>query len=200
VNCGCPSNKVQKGAFGAVLMKDPHLVARIVTEMQSQCNIPVTVKCRLGVDDLDKWENIENFVRIVSTEGNCKKFIIHARKAHLKGLNPKQNRTIPPLKYPWVFQLKETFPHLNFVINGGFDTIEKVQDVLRDDHELRQYNGLEGCMSGRIAMNTPWECAKIDRQIFGEGEEANTMSREEILMDYAEYAQTEQDLDAERGI
>lgn len=84
-------------------MKDPHLVAKIVAEMRAQCTIPVTVKCRLGVDDLDSWENIENFIRIVSTEGPCSKFIIHARKAHLKGLNPKQNRTIPPLKYPWVF-------------------------------------------------------------------------------------------------
>lgn len=146
----------------------------------------MTVKCRLGVDDLDQFENIENFIRIVSTESNCTKFIIHARKAHLKGLNPKQNRTIPPLKYPWVFQLKQTFPHLNFVINGGFDTVGKVKDILRDDYELREYNGLEGCMSGRMAMNTPWECAKLDKEIYGE-DEASTMTREEILLDYAKY-------------
>ena len=89
VNCGCPSNKVQKGAFGAVLMKDPELVAQIVAEMRSQVTIPVTVKCRLGVDDLDQWEHIENFIRVVSEQGGARKFIIHARKAHLKGLNPK---------------------------------------------------------------------------------------------------------------
>jgi len=123
---------------------------------------------------------------------------MHARKAHLKGLNPKQNRTIPPLKYPWVFQLKQTFPHLNFVINGGFDTIEKVKDVMRDDHDLREYNGLEGCMSGRMAMNTPWECAKLDKEIYGD-EESSTMTREEILLNYADYCQIEQDKDAARG-
>ena len=187
VNCGCPSNKVVKGAFGAILMKNPENVARIVAEIRSKVTIPVTVKCRLGVDDLDKWENIENFIRVVSEQGGATKFIIHARKAHLKGLNPKQNRTIPPLKYPWVFQLKETFPHLNFVINGGFSDCEKVVDILRDDHPLRQYNGLEGCMSGRMAMNTPWECAKIDRVIYGQNLDGDsdvpdTMTREEILL------------------
>jgi len=149
--------------------------------MRSQVTIPVTVKCRLGVDNEDSWEHVENFIRIVSTEGGCTKFIIHARKAHLKGLNPKQNRTIPPLKYPWVFKLKETFPHLNFVINGGFSEVEKVTDILRVDHPLRLYNGLEGCMSGRMAMNTPWEIAKIDRIVFGETE-ASTMTRKEILL------------------
>ena len=161
-------------------MKSPHLVARIVKEMISQVTIPITVKCRLGVDDMDQWEHIENFIRIVSEEGGATKFCIHARKAHLKGLNPKQNRTIPPLKYPWVFQLKDMFPHLNFVINGGFAEIENVQDILREDHPLRQYNGLEGCMSGRMAMNTPWQIARIDREIYGE--DTNTMTREEILL------------------
>lgn len=93
---------------------------------------------------------------------------------------------IPPLKYPWVFDLRRTFPHLNFVINGGFSDVEKVIDILRDDHPMRTNNGLEGCMSGRMAMNTPWECAKIDREIYGE--DSNTMTREEILLNYAEFA------------
>ena len=166
-------------------MKTPELVAQIVAEMRAQVTIPVTVKCRLGVDDLDQWENIVNFIRIVSEQGGATKFIIHARKAHLKGLNPKQNRTIPPLKYPWVFELKKTFPHLHFVINGGFSDCEKVVDILRDDHPLRDYNGLEGCMSGRMAMNTPWECAKIDRMIYGGDPDVqieDTMTREEILL------------------
>ena len=143
--------------------------------------IPVTVKCRLGVDDDDSWEHCENFIRTVSEQGGATKFIIHARKAHLKGLNPKQNRTIPPLKYPWVFRLKETFPHLHFVINGGFAEVEQVTDVLRDDHPLRNNNGLEGCMSGRMAMNTPWQLARIDREIYGDTE-FTTMTREEILL------------------
>jgi len=127
VNCGCPSNKVLIGAFGAVLMFDPHLVARITKQMiKSVKKIPVTVKCRLGVDDVDKWEDIVKFVKIVSEEGGVTKFIIHARKAHLNGLNPKENRTIPPLRYDWVFELKLLYPHLHFVINGGFDEIGKI--------------------------------------------------------------------------
>ena len=126
VNCGCPSNKTVSGSFGAVLMFDAKLVANICKEMRKQCSIPVTVKCRLGVDDHDKWENIVNFIKVVSEEGGITKFIIHARKAFLKGLDPKQNRTIPPLKYDWVFELKKLYPHLNFVINGGFSSVEKV--------------------------------------------------------------------------
>ena len=121
LNCGCPSSRVSKGAFGARLMFTPKLVAQIVKTVQNAVKIPVTVKCRLGVDDRDKWEEIVEFVHVVSEEGGCKKFIIHARKCHLKGLDPKQNRTIPPLKYDWVFRLAKEFPHLNFVINGGFD-------------------------------------------------------------------------------
>ena len=139
------------------------------------------MKCRIGVDDMDSWEHIVNFIRVVSEEGGVTKFIIHARKAHLKGLNPRQNRTIPPLKWDWVFDLKQTFPHLNFVINGGFSDVEKVIEILSDDHPQRSHNGLEGCMSGRMAMNTPWECAKIDREVYGDTS-SDTMTREEILL------------------
>jgi tRNA-dihydrouridine synthase A len=102
-------------------MFDPSLVARIVSEMRKAVTIPVTVKCRLGVDDRDKWDEIKEFIKIVSEEGGVTKFIIHARKCHLKGLDPKQNRTIPPLKYDWVYNLAKEFPDLYFVINGGFD-------------------------------------------------------------------------------
>jgi len=115
-------------------MFDPELVAKITSEMRKSVTIPVTVKCRLGVDDKDKWEDIINFIKIVSEKGGVNKFIIHARKAHLHGLDPKQNRTIPPLKYDWVFELKKLYPHLNFVINGGFSDVDKVNDILRIDH------------------------------------------------------------------
>ena len=118
---------------------------------------------------------------MVSEKGGATKFIVHARKAFLKGLDPKQNRTIPPLKYDWVFEIKKMFPHLNFVINGGFNTVEKVHDILREDHELYSFNGLEGCMSGRLAMNNPWDCARIDRDIYGDFDGA-TLTREEILL------------------
>lgn len=126
INCGCPSQKTKEGCFGAILMFDPHLVAAICAEMRKQVKIPVTVKCRLGVDDKDSYPEMVEFIRIVSEEGGITKFIVHARKAFLSGLNPKQNRTVPPLKYQWVFDLKQQFPHLNFVINGGFDEVAKV--------------------------------------------------------------------------
>jgi tRNA-dihydrouridine synthase A len=159
VNCGCPSNKTRDGCFGAVLMFDPQLVARITRSMQKSVNIPVTVKCRLGVDDMDKYEEVKNFIKIVSHEGGVTKFIIHARKCFLNGLSPHENRTIPPLKYDWVFQLKQDFPDLNFVINGGFTTIKSVKEILSNDQ-------LEGCMVGRLAYNTPWELAKVDCLLF----------------------------------
>ncbi len=98
--------------------------------MRNHVKIPVTVKCRLGVDDKDSYPEVVDFIRIASEEGGCTKFIVHARKAFLSGLNPKQNRNVPPLKYEWVFMLKKEFPHLNFVINGGFDTCEKVKGIL----------------------------------------------------------------------
>ena len=106
INCGCPSNKTRDGCFGAVLMFDPKLVAEITRSMQKAVNVPVTVKCRLGVDDLDKYEDVNNFIRIVSHEGGVEKFIIHARKCFLNGLSPHENRNIPPLKYDWVLKLK----------------------------------------------------------------------------------------------
>lgn len=120
LNCGCPAPKATGSCFGAILMFEPKLVAEITREMNRAVNIPVSVKCRLGVDDLDKYENVKEFIRTVSQEGGVSKFIIHARKCFLKGLNPKQNRNIPPLKYDWVLKLKEDFPDIRFVINGGF--------------------------------------------------------------------------------
>ena len=126
INCGCPSTKVKKGCFGALLMLDPKLVAHIAKTMQAGVQIPVTVKCRLGVDNHDTWDEMVQFIKIVSEEGGVRKFILHARKCFLKGLNPKENRNIPPLKYDWVFRLSKEFPNLHFVINGGFYGIEKI--------------------------------------------------------------------------
>jgi tRNA-dihydrouridine synthase A len=132
----------------------------------------------LGVDDLDSYEDIKNFINIVSTDGGVSKFIIHARKCLLSGLSPHENRTVPPLNYQWVFALKRDFPHLRFVINGGFTSMASVKGILADDQ-------LEGCMVGRMAYNSPWEIAKADAVLFGGGA---SKTREEILEEYAEYA------------
>lgn len=157
VNCGCPSNRTRDGSFGAVLMFDPKLVADITRTMQKAVNVPVTVKCRLGVDNMDKYEDVHNFIRIVSHEGGVKKFTIHARKCFLRGLNPHENRTVPPLKYDWVLRLKQDFPDLSFVINGGFSEPEKIKDIMKEE------NGLEGVMVGRLAYNFPWALPIIDQ-------------------------------------
>ena len=180
-------------------MYDAELVAEIVATMRKAVTIPITVKCRLGVDDHDKWDHIVHFIKTVSEKGGCTKFIIHARKCFLKGLNPKENRTIPQLKYDWVFNLKKLFPHLNFVINGGFSNVNKVKEIMSEDNPLNVHNGLEGCMSGRLAMNTTWECARIDREIFDDYSYEG-MSREEICLNYADFAQAEQDKAWNKGI
>ena len=159
--------------------------------MIQNVNIPVTVKCRLGVDDVDTWDNIVHFIKTVSEKGGVNKFIIHARKAFLKGLDPKQNRNIPPLKYDWVIRLKQTFPHLDFVINGGFTTVEQIQDILKEE------NGLMGCMVGRLAMNNTWEIACMDSAFFNEKQD--TVSRREAMTAYADFAQQMQDEEAARG-
>eukprot|EP00347_Sterkiella_histriomuscorum_P020914 403335975 len=191
INCGCPSSKTRDGCFGAVLMFDPKLVAEITREMMKSCSIPVTVKCRLGVDDLDKYEDVHKFIRIVSTEGGVNKFIIHARKCLLSGLSPHENRMVPELRYDWVLRLKQDFPDLRFVINGGFTDPQKIQDIMKEE------NGLEGVMVGRLAYNFPWALPVIDRQLFGHS--TPTLTREEIILDYAEYAQREQDQGLDRG-
>ena len=130
LNCGCPSQKTVKGCFGAQLMLDPELVAKICQQAIQVVNIPFTVKCRLGVDKKDSWEDFVNFIKIVSEKGGVEKFIIHARKAFLKGLNPQQNRTVPPLKYDWVLRIKKEFPHLTFIINGGFMDCNSMEEIL----------------------------------------------------------------------
>jgi tRNA-dihydrouridine synthase A len=152
LNVGCPSDRVQEGRFGACLMAEPQLVAECVVAMKRAVNIPVTVKCRIGIDDQDEEEGLRRFVEIVAAAG-CETFIVHARKAWLKGLSPKENREIPPLNYERVHRLKKSFPKLNILLNGGLETIEKSTLHLED---------LDGVMLGRAAYHNPWILSAID--------------------------------------
>lgn len=156
LNVGCPSDRVQNGMFGACLMANADLVAECVAEMQSAVSIPVTVKTRIGIDDLDSYDFLCHFVEKVSQAG-CNEWIIHARKAWLSGLSPKQNREIPPLDYERVYQLKRDFPHLWISINGGIKTISEIQ------HHL-QY--VDGVMVGREAYQNPSLLGRIDQTLF----------------------------------
>ncbi|KAG0340317.1 hypothetical protein BG000_000174 [Podila horticola] len=156
VNVGCPSPRVQKGAFGAVLMKTPSSVVDIIQEMvKVGVNIPITVKCRIGVDNLDSYEYLYDFIKLVSTTTPVTHFVVHARKCWLKGLSPKQNRSVPPLKYEVVHLLAKDFPHLTITINGGFNTNEQIKEQL----EL-----VDGIMIGREVMDNPMFLAKVDAE------------------------------------
>lgn len=156
LNVGCPSDRVQNGMFGACLMAKADLVAESVAAMQSAVKIPVTVKTRIGIDDLDSYDFLCNFVQKVSQAG-CDELIIHARKAWLSGLSPKQNREIPPLDYERVYQLKRDFPHLYISINGGIKTLDEIQQHL-------QY--VDGVMVGREAYQNPALLGQIDQALF----------------------------------
>ncbi len=158
LNVGCPSSRVQNGNFGACLMAQPEQVARCVEAMVKVVNIPVTVKHRIGIDHLDRYEDMANFVRIVS-EAGCQHFTVHARKAWLQGLSPKENRNVPPLRYSDVHRLKQELPYLFVEINGGFTSLEQVQ-------EQRQY--VDGVMIGRAAYDNPYLFAKADCDIYSE--------------------------------
>ena len=156
LNVGCPSDRVQEGRFGACLMAEPLLVADCVAAMHKAIRIPVTVKCRIGIDDQDENEGLNRFVESVAATG-CNTFIIHARKAWLKGLSPKENREIPPLDYARVHQLKADFPQLSIILNGGLVTLESALDEMQN---------LDGVMLGRAAYHTPWLLADVDRLLF----------------------------------
>ncbi|MBE9126555.1 MULTISPECIES: tRNA dihydrouridine(20/20a) synthase DusA [unclassified Coleofasciculus] len=158
LNVGCPSSRVQDGNFGACLMAQPERVAGAVESMIKAVRIPVTVKHRIGIDDLDRYEDMTNFVRIVSDAG-CQRFSVHARKAWLQGLSPKENRDIPPLRYGDVHRLKQEFPHLFIEINGGFTNLEQVREQLAF---------VDAVMIGRAAYDNPYLFAMADREIFGE--------------------------------
>ncbi len=175
LNIGCPSAKVRNGNFGAILMKKPNLVAKCVRAIKNKVNIPVTVKCRIGVDDMDEEEDLNTFIKKVGDAG-CKVFIVHARKAWLKGLSPKENRNIPPLNYERVYKLKNQFPDLEIVINGGLETIEDTKK-----HLLK----VDGVMMGRKAYENPFQLTKVDHLIYGMPFIPKT--REEVLLKMIPY-------------
>lgn len=157
INVGCPSDRVQNGMFGACLMANPTLVAQCVQAMRAVVDIPVTVKTRIGIDESDEYQFLQDFVGEVS-EAGCSEFTIHARKAWLNGLSPKENRDIPPLNYPRVYQLKKDFPHLQISINGGIKTIHDCIEHLQQ---------LDGVMVGREVYQNPMFLAQVDSAIYG---------------------------------
>ena len=157
LNVGCPSDRVQKNKIGACLMAEPNLVADCISKMQAAVKIPVTIKHRIGIDDLNSYENLYNFVETVAQTG-CKTFIVHARIAILQGLSPKENREIPPLRYQDVYQLKKDFPHLDIQINGGIKTIDEIK---------QHWQHTDGVMIGREAYHNPYLLAQA-LQLWGE--------------------------------
>ena len=177
LNVGCPSDRVQKGRFGACLMLEPEHVAECLNAMQTNVKVPVTIKCRLGVDHHEDYEFLYNFVNIVQDAG-IKHFIIHARNGILKGLSPRQNRHIPPLKYDYVYQLKKDFPNLNITINGGIKTIDECKDHLKY---------VDGVMIGRAAYENPFLIKDIDTELYGI--ESNINSKKSILNQYLDYVE-----------
>ncbi|HSV52856.1 MAG TPA: tRNA dihydrouridine(20/20a) synthase DusA [Burkholderiaceae bacterium] len=166
LNCGCPSERVQRGAFGACLMNEPRLVADCVKAMVDVVGVPVTVKHRIGIDQSESYEFVRDFIGLVSESG-CRVFIAHARNAWLKGLSPKENRDIPPLRYEVVQRLKAEFPSLTIVINGGFDTNAQV---------LEQLQHLDGVMIGREAYHNPWWLSEWDSAFFGAANSTTTVN------------------------
>jgi len=179
MNLGCPSDRVQSGRFGACLMAEPHLVAECVAAMKAAVQVPVTVKTRIGIDDRDSYEALCAFTEAVVSAG-CDTIIVHARKAWLRGLSPKENREIPPLRYEVVERLKGDFPRQPMVINGGIATLEQAKSFL---------GRLEGVMIGRAAYHNPWLLAAADREIFGDGHPLP--SRRQVLEAFVPYLERE---------
>ncbi|PWC83599.1 tRNA dihydrouridine(20/20a) synthase DusA [Azospirillum sp. TSO5] len=157
LNVGCPSDRVQSGRFGACLMAEPDLVARLVGAMRDAVSIPVTVKSRIAIDEMEEWPTLDHFIRTVSAAG-CTHFIVHARKAWLKGLSPKENRDIPPLRYDLVHRLKAENPHLTIAINGGIKTLDEAEEHL---------GKVDSVMIGRAAYETPYLLVDADRRLMG---------------------------------
>ncbi|MFM9845779.1 MAG: tRNA dihydrouridine(20/20a) synthase DusA [Hyphomicrobiaceae bacterium] len=176
LNVGCPSDRVQGGQFGACLMASPDLVARCIAAMRARVRIPVTVKCRIGIDQQDSEADLERFITTVA-EAGCTTFIVHARKAWLEGLSPKENREIPPLDYGRVYRLKRSHPGLEIVINGGIETLDDAEQHLQH---------VDGIMLGRAAYQTPYILAAVDRRFFADVHAAP--SRAEVLDGLLEYA------------
>jgi len=181
LNVGCPSDRVQNGRFGACLMAEPELVAECVAAMKQAVSIPVTVKSRIGIDERDSYEELAHFVATVAAAG-CETFIIHARKAWLSGLSPKQNRDVPPLRYEVVYQIKQDFPQLNIILNGGINTLEQADEILQQ---------VDGVMVGREAYHNPYLLADVDRRFFGATTEPQ--SRDKIMQLLIPYIQQQLD-------
>ena len=179
LNVGCPSDRVQSGRFGACLMAEPGLVAECVTGMKDAVALPVTVKCRIGIDNRDSFEELADFVQVVGDAG-CNTFIIHARKAFLQGLSPKENRTVPPLKYDYVYRIKQLFPHLEIIINGGITDLESAESHLRQ---------VDGVMLGRKAYHEPYMLAGVDARLYSDRREIP--SRGDIVHRMFPYIETE---------
>ena len=174
LNVGCPSDRVQSGTFGAVLMKTPGLVVDCVKAMQDAVSVPVTVKCRIGVDDQDPEVVLPDFLERIQTAG-VREVAVHARKAWLDGLSPKENRDIPPLDYDLVIRMKASFPDLKLVINGGIGSLDEAEHFLDA--------GLEGVMIGRAAYQTPWAVlGDVDRRIFGQPSQYDTAEEAVLAM------------------
>ncbi|MEO9685125.1 MAG: tRNA dihydrouridine(20/20a) synthase DusA [Tateyamaria sp.] len=178
LNCGCPSDRVQSGTFGAVLMRDAARVADCVSAMGAAVDVPVTVKCRIGVDEQDSEEVLPEFLARIIAAG-CDRVTIHARKAWLKGLSPKENRDVPPLDYDLVMRMKQLFPHLHISINGGVETLDQALDLLD--------MGLDGVMIGRAAYHQPADIlAQADRRVFGQDEDSNAEAAVMAMLPYIE--------------
>ncbi len=177
LNCGCPSDRVQSGMFGACLMARPQVVANAVRAMRDACSLPVTVKHRIGIDQMESYQEMLDFVGPVA-EAGCEVFIVHARKAWLQGLSPRENREIPPLNYPWVYKLKADLPHLTIVINGGIQTLEECRGHLQH---------VDGVMIGREAYQNPWMLADVDHTLFTMDKPAQ--SRDDVLVALLPYVE-----------
>jgi len=175
INVGCPSDRVQKGAFGACLMAEPNLIAECVDAMRSAVNIPITVKNRIGIDEQREEESLRQFIEIVAQAG-CETFIVHARKAWLKGLSPKENRDIPPLNYDLVYQIKQEYSDLEIIINGGIKTLASCLDHLQF---------VDGVMVGREAYHNPYLLMQVDNAIYNET--STVLSRKQVLQQYFPY-------------
>lgn len=176
LNVGCPSDRVQKGRFGACLMNEPELVVDCIKAMKQAVDIPITVKCRIGVDDNASYENLYSFIKNISNAG-LDTIIIHARIALLKGLSPKQNRSIPPLNYDFVYRIKQQMPDLTIVINGGIETVEQAKAHLKQ---------VDGVMLGRAIWNNPWLLYDLQQSLFNDKIDN---SRDTVLEKYQEYCQ-----------
>lgn len=174
LNVGCPSDRVQSGRFGACLMREPELVAQCMAAMGAAVKVPVTVKCRIGVDDQEPEESLFRLVDLCAQAG-VTTFIVHARKAWLKGLSPKENRDVPPLDYPLVHRLKRERPDLTIAINGGIATLDEAQAHLEQ---------VDGVMIGRAAYHTPAMLGQVDRRVFGQGEDVGAFQAVELYRPY----------------